>query len=67
MSNKDIIRAWKDDAYRANLEENELPENPAGEIELNDEALREVQGEMGSWAPCGVAETWWVICNLLNA
>jgi len=65
MSNKDIIRAWKDEAYRANLEENELPENPAGEIELNDEALREAQG--GAWAPCGVAETWWVICNLLNA
>jgi mersacidin/lichenicidin family type 2 lantibiotic len=64
MSNKDIIRAWKDEAYRANLEENKLPENPAGEIELNDEALREAQG--GSWAPCGVAETWWVICNLEN-
>jgi len=36
MKNLDIIRAWKDEAYRASLSKEEramLPENPAGELE----------------------------------
>ena len=39
MSPIDIIRAWKDEEYRATLSEGELaqlPENPAGLIELTD-------------------------------
>ena len=37
-----IIRAWKDPEYRLNLSEEEqaqLPENPAGAIELTDDEL----------------------------
>lgn len=40
MSNIDIIRAWKDEEYRNSLSEeqrSQLPENPAGMIELSDE------------------------------
>ncbi|HEY9674768.1 MAG TPA: mersacidin/lichenicidin family type 2 lantibiotic [Waterburya sp.] len=43
MSHEDIIRAWKDPEYRMSLSEEkraQLPENPAGLIELTD-------GEMG--------------------
>ena len=47
MSKKDIIRAWKDSDYRSELKEEELallPENPAGLVELTDEALEDVAG-----------------------
>ncbi|MGE5177616.1 MAG: mersacidin/lichenicidin family type 2 lantibiotic [Bacteroidota bacterium] len=43
----DIIRAWKDPAYRASLsqeERNRLPENPAGLVELTDEELMKASG-----------------------
>ncbi len=45
MSYEEIIRAWRDRGFRRNLEGAgaELPENPAGVVELDDEAL----GEMG--------------------
>jgi mersacidin/lichenicidin family type 2 lantibiotic len=39
MKPEDIIRAWKDEVYRASLNEAEraqLPEHPAGLIELED-------------------------------
>ncbi|MFL5349045.1 MAG: mersacidin/lichenicidin family type 2 lantibiotic [Hyalangium sp.] len=43
MSNKtDIIRAWKDEEFRSQLSESEkdmIPANPAGILELTDEAL----------------------------
>jgi mersacidin/lichenicidin family type 2 lantibiotic len=45
-----IIRAWKDPEYRRTLNEEEqelLPENPAGAIELTDEELDMAAG--GSW------------------
>jgi mersacidin/lichenicidin family type 2 lantibiotic len=45
-----IIRAWKDPEYRQTLNEEEqelLPENPAGAIELTDEELDMAAG--GSW------------------
>ncbi len=47
MSNVDIIRAWKDEAYRLSLSDEEraaLPENPAGMIELTDLDLEGVAG-----------------------
>ncbi|HYJ88248.1 MAG TPA: mersacidin/lichenicidin family type 2 lantibiotic [Pyrinomonadaceae bacterium] len=47
MSNIDIIRAWKDEAYRQSLTDAEramLPENPAGRIELTDSDLGSVAG-----------------------
>ncbi len=43
----DIIRAWKDEEYRNSLSEeqrSQLPENPAGMIELSDEDLGSVVG-----------------------
>ncbi len=46
----DIARAWKDEAYRQSLSSEELallPENPAGELELNDAELGSVQGGGG--------------------
>jgi len=50
MVNNDPIRAWKDEAYRLQLteaEQAELPENPAGLIELNDEEMELVAGGCG--------------------
>jgi mersacidin/lichenicidin family type 2 lantibiotic len=43
----DIARAWKDEAYRQTLTEEELnllPANPAGELELTDTDLETVSG-----------------------
>jgi len=42
-----IIRAWKDPEYRTNLsaeEQAQLPENPAGAIELSDDELEMATG-----------------------
>ena len=47
MSNLDIIRAWRDPDYRLSLtdaERKELPEHPAGLIELDDIDLKGVAG-----------------------
>jgi mersacidin/lichenicidin family type 2 lantibiotic len=47
MSNLDIIRAWKDEEYRNSLSEEQraqLPENPAGMVELSDEAMQNIGG-----------------------
>ena len=47
MSNIDIIRAWKDPKYRDSLSEeqrSQLPENPAGLIELSDAKAETVAG-----------------------
>lgn len=43
----DVIRAWKDEAYRRSLsveECSQLPENPAGEIELSEAELEAIYG-----------------------
>ena len=43
----DIVRAWKDEAYRQQLSSEEqalLPANPAGELELSDAELLAVHG-----------------------
>jgi mersacidin/lichenicidin family type 2 lantibiotic len=42
MSTIDVIRAWKDEEYRNSLTPDQqaaLPDNPAGMVELDDEAL----------------------------
>jgi mersacidin/lichenicidin family type 2 lantibiotic len=47
MNAFDIIRAWKDEAYRASLSAAQLaamPANPAGMVELNDTDLELVVG-----------------------
>ena len=55
MSN--IVRAWKDAAYRESLSAEEqamLPENPAGAFELTDAELETVYGAWGCGAwTCG--------------
>ena len=47
MSKQQIIRAWKDQAYRRGLSAAEraaLPANPAGLIELTDAELGSIAG-----------------------
>ena len=47
MSRDDIIRAWQDEEFRDSLSEDQqaaLPDNPAGLIELNDDALATIGG-----------------------
>jgi mersacidin/lichenicidin family type 2 lantibiotic len=47
MSNIDIVRAWKDEDYCSSLsdaERAELPDNPAGLVELSFADLKEVGG-----------------------
>ncbi len=47
MSNFDIVRAWKDQEYRNSLtqeQKNQLPENPAGIINLSDEQMTGISG-----------------------
>jgi mersacidin/lichenicidin family type 2 lantibiotic len=47
MSKVDIIRAWKDEDYRLSLSDSEraqLPDNPAGLVELNDSDLNDAAG-----------------------
>lgn len=47
MSDADIIRAWKDPAFRATLDAEQrssMPPHPAGIIELSEAQLDEVAG-----------------------
>jgi len=52
MNINNIIRAWKDEAFRQSLTQTEratLPENPAGALELSDAELGEVNGAAGNF------------------
>ena len=43
----DIVRAWKEEAYRASLSTEQqatLPENPVGTLELSDAELEAIHG-----------------------
>lgn len=47
MSEKDIIRAWKDEEYRNSLSAAQraaLPAHPAGLVEIRDEDVEAVAG-----------------------
>lgn len=47
MNIRDVIRAWKDPAFRASLSQqqrNELPQNPAGVVDLTDAELEATDG-----------------------
>jgi mersacidin/lichenicidin family type 2 lantibiotic len=51
MSRIDIIRAWKDEAYRNSLSEAQrasLPANPAGLVDLTEAEAHAVEGKAGS-------------------
>lgn len=55
MSGYDIIRAWKDEDYLESLSEeqrSQLPENPAGIVEMSDDDMENVAGG-GSKYYCG--------------
>lgn len=54
MKKVDVIRAWKDAEYRESLTEEEraaLPENPVGELPLEDAQLRAINGGMRMQEP----------------
>ena len=56
--NIDVIRAWKDSSYRANLSEAELvqlPESPVGRIELTDDELKAVCGALAQTGGGGIS------------
>lgn len=58
MRRETIIRAWKDPEFRSSLSDEErtqLPENPAGAIELTDEELELVVGGRNSASYVGSA------------
>ena len=52
LSVQDIIRAWKDKNFRDSLNDEQraqLPANPAGLVEIDDEQLVQVAGG-GPWS-----------------
>lgn len=56
MPHEDIIRAWKDEEYRNSLSEEQraqLPENPAGIVELADEEMEVMAGGKGGSGTSG--------------
>jgi mersacidin/lichenicidin family type 2 lantibiotic len=58
MATIDIIRAWKDESYRASLSADEraaMPENPAGPVELTDMDLGAVAGGNAVWTETPVS------------
>jgi mersacidin/lichenicidin family type 2 lantibiotic len=49
MPHRNVVRAWKDPEYRRGLsaaEQGQLPDNPAGAVELTDAELGGVSGGM---------------------
>ncbi len=61
MSQENIIRAWKDESYRKQLSEQELaqlPEHPAGLVELGDSELDAAVGGIGPFTriPCSAVD-----------
>jgi mersacidin/lichenicidin family type 2 lantibiotic len=65
MSKRNVIRAWKDPAYRNSLNEAErsaIPANPAGAIEISDEDLGKVAG---GFLPIPSAICTWVCISQL--
>lgn len=47
MSKLETIRAWKDEEYRSSLsaeQQAQLPEHPAGQVELSDEEMELIEG-----------------------
>lgn len=72
MSNVDVIRAWKDEAYRNSLSLEQralLPENPAGMLELSDRDLDMMSGggtEPAASLGCCPGITQYVTCFWLT-
>jgi mersacidin/lichenicidin family type 2 lantibiotic len=56
MSDQNIIRAWKDRGYRESLSDeqrSQLPDNPAGILELSDADMAVIAGGCGDGTGCG--------------
>ena len=74
MNKEEIVRAWKDSEYRASLTEAQraqLPEHPAGLIELTDEQLGVAGGEeAATWRAdtygCCNGTVWFYACGSLK-
>jgi mersacidin/lichenicidin family type 2 lantibiotic len=52
MTQHDIIRAWKDPAYRETLtseQRAQVPDHPAGLLELSDSELGDASGGLSWW------------------
>ena len=67
MSKSNVIRAWKDPAYRNSLSQAErtaLPANPAGAIEISDTDLGKTAGGRPPLSQDGACPT--QICSLIN-
>lgn len=55
MSTQQILRAWRDHDYWLGLNESEraqVPENPAGLVELMDTELEHVSGQTHAFTHC---------------
>ena len=60
MKRANIIRAWKDPAYRNSLspvERAAMPANPAGTIEISDADLGKIAGGMINLSEYGICRT----------
>jgi mersacidin/lichenicidin family type 2 lantibiotic len=61
MHKVDIVRAWKDPLYRASLSPEQLaqlPDHPAGAIELSDEQLLAASGGAGAITTAPTCTAW---------
>ena len=67
MSHAEIIRAWKDEEYRAKLSAAELadaPQNPAGAVDVSGAAQHDFVGTGGSWLViCNTGD--WMPCTMM--
>jgi mersacidin/lichenicidin family type 2 lantibiotic len=64
----DLVRLWKDPDYRDGLEPHELPEHPAGAVELTETDLSSVLGALTPRADsAGLACTGNFDCNISKA
>ena len=68
MSEPNVIRAWKDDAYRSGLSAAELagaPANPAGVIDISGTGQNDIGGPGASWV--GICNTGdWMPCSMID-
>jgi mersacidin/lichenicidin family type 2 lantibiotic len=69
ISDIDVVRAWKDEEYRSSLTEAQraqLPENPAGLVDLTDEAINGVVGGLLTFGGiCGRVPTVTAECGCI--
>jgi mersacidin/lichenicidin family type 2 lantibiotic len=65
MKSERIVRGWKDDDFRLNLNREEqalLPDNPAGLAELTDAELSGVDGGTEDWSLVTICQSHITYC-----